>query len=48
MITTKSHDDDWPPTPGELLEDPELLEAVREIDPEYIEEISDEYPELTQ
>jgi hypothetical protein len=40
--------DDWPPSPDELLDDPELLEAVRETDPDYLVELSEEYPELTQ
>jgi hypothetical protein len=40
--------DEWPPSPEELLEDPQLLEAVRETDPDYLEELSDEYPELSQ
>jgi len=40
--------DEWPPSPEELLEDPQLLEAVRETDPDYLEDLSEEYPGLAQ
>ncbi len=38
--------DDWPPSAEEMIESPELVEAVRETDPEYFDDLLQEHPEL--
>jgi hypothetical protein len=48
MTNTMNNADEWPPSPDEMLENPELIEAVRETDPDYFYEVAEDYPELTE
>lgn len=40
--------EEWPPSAEELIEDPQLFEAVRETDPDYLDELVEDYPELRE
>ena len=40
------YDEDWPPSAETLMENPELIDEVREFYPDHFESLLEENPEL--